>query len=116
LIGLLPITGALPLLYGGIVVYSMGQPLVQTCLTGAMSKSMGADLQGRVQGVIAAVMALAQVMATAWAGWLYEAVSPSAPYWAATVQAFAAVALMLIAIPKLKRLNRKMNDEQNQYQ
>ncbi len=116
LIGLLPITGALPLLYGGIVVYSMGQPLVQTCLTGAMSKSMGADLQGRVQGVIAAVMALAQVMATAWAGWLYEAVSPSAPYWAATVQAFAAVALMLIAIPKLKRLNRKINDEQNQYQ
>ncbi len=117
LIGLLPITGALPLLYGGMVVYSMGQPLVQTCLTGAMSKSMNADLQGRVQGSIAAVMALAQVIATVWAGWLYEAVSPSAPYWAATVQAFAAVAIMLIAIPKLKRLNQKnraMDDQLNQ--
>ncbi len=117
-IGLLPITGNLQLLYGGIVVYSMGQPLVQTCLTGAMSKSMSADVQGRVQGSIAAVMALAQVIATVWAGWLYEAVSPSAPYWAATVQAFAAVVVMLIAIPQLKRLNRKnraMDDQLNQY-
>jgi MFS transporter, DHA1 family, tetracycline resistance protein len=117
LIGLLPITGALPLLYGGIVIYSLGQPLVQTCLTGAMSKSMSADLQGRVQGSIAAVMALAQVIATVWAGWLYEAVSPSAPYWAAAVQAFAAVAIMLIAIPRLRRLNQKnraMDDALNQ--
>jgi MFS transporter, DHA1 family, tetracycline resistance protein len=119
LIGLLPITGALPMLYGGMVIYSLGQPLVQTCLTGAMSKSMSADLQGRVQGSIAAVMALAQVIATVWAGWLYEAVSPSAPYWAAAAQAFAAVVVMLIAIPALKRLkqkNRAMDDDLNQYQ
>jgi MFS transporter, DHA1 family, tetracycline resistance protein len=53
-----------------------------------------------------------------WAGWLYEAVSPSAPYWAAAVQAFAAVMVMLIAIPALKRLkqkNRAMGDQLNQY-
>jgi MFS transporter, DHA1 family, tetracycline resistance protein len=104
LVGLFPIAGALPLLYGGMVIYSVGQPLVQTCLTGAMSKSMGADVQGRVQGSITAVMALAQVIGPLWAGWLYEAVSPSAPYWAATVQVFAAVAIMLMAIPTLKRL------------
>jgi MFS transporter, DHA1 family, tetracycline resistance protein len=118
LIGLLPITGNLQLLYGGMVVYSLGQPLVQTCLTGAMSKSMGADVQGRVQGSIAAVMALAQVIGPLWAGWLYQTVSPSAPYWAATVQVLVAVAVMLIALPKLKRLNRKnrvMNDELSQH-
>lgn len=119
LIGLFPFTGALQLLYGGMVIYSLGQPLVQTCLTGAMSKSMSADVQGRVQGSIAAVMALAQVIGPLWAGWLYEAVNPSAPYWAATVQVLIAVAIMLIAIPELKRLNQKsraMNDELNQYQ
>ena len=119
LIGLFPVIGALQLVYGGMVIYSLGQPLVQTCLTGAMSKSMSADVQGRVQGSIAAVMALAQVIGPLWAGWLYEAVSPSAPYWAATVQAFAAVVVMLIAIPALKRLNRKnraMDDELNQHQ
>jgi MFS transporter, DHA1 family, tetracycline resistance protein len=119
LISLLPITGNLQLLYGGMVIYSLGQPLVQTCLTGAMSKSMSADVQGRVQGSIAAVMALAQVIGPLWAGWLYQTVSPSAPYWAATVQVLVAVSVMLIALAKLKRLNRKnraMNDELNQYQ
>jgi MFS family permease len=78
LIGLFPITGTVQLLYAGMAIYSLGQPLVQTCLTGAMSKSMGADVQGRVQGRIAAVMALAQVIGPLWAGWLYEAVSRSA--------------------------------------
>jgi MFS transporter, DHA1 family, tetracycline resistance protein len=119
LVGLFPIRDALPLLYGGMVIYSLGQPLVQTCLTGAMSKSMGADVQGRVQGSITAVMALAQVIGPLWAGWLYEAVSPSAPYWSATVQVLAAVVIMLIAIPQLKRLKRKnraVNDELSQYQ
>jgi MFS transporter, DHA1 family, tetracycline resistance protein len=48
LIGLFPITGTVQLLYAGMAIYSLGQPLVQTCLTGAMSKSMGADVQGRV--------------------------------------------------------------------
>lgn len=45
-----------------MVVFSVGQPLVQTCLTGAMSKSMNADIQGRVQGSIAALMAIAMAM------------------------------------------------------
>ncbi|MBD2309770.1 MFS transporter [Chroococcidiopsis sp. FACHB-1243] len=117
LIGLFPFTGALQLVYGGIVVYALGQPLVQTCLTGAMSKSMSADLQGRVQGSIAAVMALAQVIGPLWAGWLYQAVSQSAPYWSATVQVLISVAITIVAIPKLKRLNQKnraMEDELNQ--
>ncbi|MDV2997844.1 MAG: Tetracycline resistance protein, class C [Chroococcidiopsis sp. SAG 2025] len=117
LIGLFPVTGALQLVYGGMVVYALGQPLVQTCLTGAMSKSMSADLQGRVQGSIAAVMALAQVIGPLWAGWLYQAVSQSAPYWSATVQVLISVAIMIVAIPKLKRLNQKnraMEDELNQ--
>lgn len=55
LLGLFPITGTLQLLYGAMIVFSMGQPIVQTCLTGAMSKSTSADIQGRVQGSIAKV-------------------------------------------------------------
>jgi MFS transporter, DHA1 family, tetracycline resistance protein len=116
LIGLFPITGTVQLLYAGMAVYSLGQPLVQTCLTGAMSKSMGADVQGRVQGSIAAVMALAQVIGPLWAGWLYESVSPSAPYWSGTGQVLVAVAVMLIAMPALQRLNREMNADRNEYQ
>jgi MFS transporter, DHA1 family, tetracycline resistance protein len=71
--------GTVSLIFVGIILYGLGQPLVQTCLTGAMSKSMTADIQGRVQGSVAAAMALAQVVGPFAAGWLYQAVTPSAP-------------------------------------
>jgi MFS transporter, DHA1 family, tetracycline resistance protein len=64
-------------------------------------------------------MALAQVIGPLWAGWLYESVSPSAPYWSGTVQVLVAVAVMLVAMPALQRLNqrnREMDDEQTEYQ
>ncbi|WP_404788398.1 MFS transporter [Altericista sp. CCNU0014] len=107
LLGLFPLTGTLQLVYIAMVVFSIGQPIVQTCLTGTMSKSMGSSMQGRVQGSIAAVMAIAQVIGPSWAGWLYQSVSPSAPYWAAAIQALVAVAIMLFARSRLKRLNHK---------
>ncbi|MBD3886640.1 hypothetical protein IFO70_33805 [Phormidium tenue FACHB-886] len=91
------------LLYGAMVVFSMGQPIGQTCLTGAMSRSMSADMQGRVQGSIAVVMAIAQVFG---------------PLWAGSIQTIVAVAVMLVAIPELNRLNRKnraINYESNHY-
>ena len=78
---------------------------------------MSADLQGRVLGCIAAVMSLAQAIGPLWAGWLYHTVGQSAPYWSATVQALISVAILIVAIPKLKRLNQKnraMDDELNQ--
>lgn len=98
------------------MVYGLGQPLVQACLTGAMSKSMSADIQGRVQGSIAAVMALAQVVGPLGVGWLYQALSPSTPYWTISAEILISVALVFIAIPKLKhlrRLNHAMNNEPN---
>jgi MFS transporter, DHA1 family, tetracycline resistance protein len=107
LFALFPITGASQLIYGGIVVFGLGQPFVQTCLTGAMSKSMSANIQGRVAGSIAAVMALAQVIGPFGAGWLYQAVSHSAPYWTGSTLSLIAVVLIFIAIPQLKRLNRQ---------
>lgn len=117
LLALFAVTGASQLVYSAVVVYGLGQPLVQACLTGAMSKSMSADIQGRVQGSIAAVMALAQVVGPLGAGWLYQSVSPSAPYWTVSAQILIAVALMFVAIPQLKRLNRMnhaTNNEPNQ--
>lgn len=107
LFAVFPSTEAAPLIYVGIVLFGLGQPLVQTCLTGAMSKSMAADIQGRVQGSVAATMALAQVIGPAAAGWLYGAVSPSAPYWATSILLVTAMAFMFMAVPQLKRLGRQ---------
>lgn len=64
-------------------------------------------MQGRLQGSIAAVMAIAQVLGPLWAGWLYQTVSHSAPYWVGAIQAFIAAAVMLIAVPQLMRPNNK---------
>jgi MFS transporter, DHA1 family, tetracycline resistance protein len=107
LLALFAITGASQLVYAGIAIYGLGQPLVQACLTGAMSKSMSADIQGRVQGSIAAVMALAQVVGPFGAGWLYQSLSPVAPYWTISALSLIAVVLIFMALPTLKRLNRQ---------
>lgn len=107
LLALFPSTSAEPLIYIGVILFGLGQPLVQTCLTGAMSKSMGAHIQGRVQGSIAATMALAQVVGPLVFGWLYQAVTPATPYWATSIQIAVAIALMFVAIRQLQRLDRQ---------
>ena len=107
LFALFPSTAAAPLIYVGVILFGLGQPLVQTCLNGAMSKSMGAHMQGRVQGSIAATMALAQVVGPFLFGWLYQEITPSTPYWTTSVQIVIAIALMSVAIPQLKRLRQQ---------
>ena len=105
LIALFPGTGSALLVYSGVVLFGLGQPLVQTCLIGAMSKSMDAHIQGRVQGAIAATMALAQVVGPLVVGWLYQAAGPAIPYWTMAIQIVVAMALMVVAVPRLKRLS-----------
>lgn len=106
-VALFPSSGAAPLVYVGVVLFGLGQPLVQTSLTAAMSKSMDAHIQGRVQGAIAATMALAQVVGPLTVGWLYQSFGPAIPYWTICLQILAAMTLMVLAIPRLKRLIEK---------
>jgi DHA1 family tetracycline resistance protein-like MFS transporter len=96
-----PITGSTSLVYLGVVLFGLGQPLVQTSLTAAMSVSMDAHAQGRVQGAVAATMALAQVIGPLVIGWIYQAAGPTAAYSTIAAQIVAAIALMMVAIPRL---------------
>jgi DHA1 family tetracycline resistance protein-like MFS transporter len=96
-----PGTGAASLVYLGVVLFGLGQPLVQTCLAGAMSTSMSAEMQGRVQGTVAAAMALAQVVGPAFAGWLYEAAAPTIPFWTLAGLIGVSIALMVVAASRL---------------
>lgn len=101
LFALFPGSDATPLVYLGVVLFGLGQPFVQTCLSGAMSTSTDAAVQGRVQGCVAATMALAQVVGPASAGWLYEAASPATPFWVLSALIVVSIALMVVAIPRL---------------
>lgn len=95
------VTGSTTLVYIGVVLFGLGQPLVQTSLTAAMSESMSGHIQGRVQGAIAATMALAQVIGPLVIGWLYETAGPAVAYATISAQIVAAITLMLVAIPRL---------------
>lgn len=94
---------ATPLVYLAVVVFGLGQPMVQTGLTATMSNCMDARIQGRVQGAIAATMALAQVTGPLVIGWLYQEAGPMVPYLLVSVQIAVSIALMFVAIPQLKR-------------
>lgn len=95
------VTASTPLIYLGVVLFGLGQPLVQTSLTAAMSESMDAHIQGRVQGAVAATMALAQVIGPLVTGWLYQVAGPLVAYATIAAQIVVAIGLMLTAIPRL---------------
>lgn len=97
------VSGATPLVYLGVVLFGLGQPLVQTGVTAAASESMDARIQGRVQGAVAATMALAQVIGPLVIGWIYQAAGPPVAYALIATQITLAIALMLAAMPKLAR-------------
>jgi DHA1 family tetracycline resistance protein-like MFS transporter len=95
------VTGFASLVYFGVVLFGLGQPLVQTSLTAAMSESMPGNIQGRVQGAIAATMALAQVIGPLMIGWLYQTAGPAVAYATISAQIVVAIGLMVVAIPRL---------------
>lgn len=96
--------GSPMLAYAGVALFGLGQPLVQTGMTAAMSKSMGAQYQGRVQGAVAATMAMAQVIGPVLVGWLYAHAGPAVPYWTISAQIGAAIVLMIVAAHRLGRV------------
>ncbi|OAN40326.1 hypothetical protein A4X20_14485 [Mycolicibacterium iranicum] len=97
------VSASTPLVYLGVTLFGLGQPLVQTGITAATSESVDARTQGRAQGAVAATMALAQVIGPLVIGWLYQAAGPLVAYTAIAAQTAVAIVLMLAAIPKLAR-------------
>ncbi|MDB9398767.1 MFS transporter [Microcystis aeruginosa CS-567/02-A1] len=95
LAGIFAITGSAPILYIGIVLVGIGQPVAETSLVGLMSNSVSEKSQGRINSNIQTVQALARIIAPLLAGWLYQTVSPSSPYWLSVAQiVLAAVAVV----------------------
>jgi DHA1 family tetracycline resistance protein-like MFS transporter len=60
LAGIFAITGSAPILYIGIVLVGIGQPLAETSLVGLMSNSVSEKIQGRINSNIQTVQALAR--------------------------------------------------------
>lgn len=81
---LFPVLGAL----------SMGNGLTTPTLTGMVSNQVSHQEQGSILGVTQSLGALTRVFGPLWAGLVFDAIGPGAPYWTGAI--FIAVALMLV--------------------
>lgn len=106
LAGIFAITGSAPILYIGIVLVGIGQPLAETSLVGLMSKSVSEKIQGRINSNIQTVQALARMIAPLLAGWLYQTVSPSSPYWLSVAQILLAAVAVKLSVEKSTMLTK----------
>ncbi|HYW19349.1 MAG TPA: MFS transporter [Nodularia sp. (in: cyanobacteria)] len=106
LAGIFGITGSAPILYTGIVLVGIGQPLAETSLVGLMSKSVSEKIQGRINSNIQTVQALARMIAPLLAGWLYQTVSPSSPYWLSVAQILLAAVAVKLSVEKSRMLTK----------
>lgn len=106
LAGIFAITGSAPILYIGIVLVGIGQPLAETSLVGLMSNSVSEKIQGRINSNIQTVQALARMIAPLLAGWLYQTVSPSSPYWLSAAQILLAAVAVKLSVQKSTMLTK----------
>ncbi|GAB1541247.1 hypothetical protein NUACC21_39170 [Scytonema sp. NUACC21] len=102
LYSIFPITGLPLFLYGASLTVGIGQTFAETSLVGLISRSTSSEVQGRINSSIQTVQALARIIAPLLAGWLYQNVSPTAPYlFSVGILTFAAI-VVKIAISKNK--------------
>jgi MFS transporter, DHA1 family, tetracycline resistance protein len=69
------------LIYLSPVIIAIGNALINTPLSGMISKMAGPERQGRVQGGNLALQTLANVVGPVLGGWLYLTLGHSSPYW-----------------------------------
>lgn len=68
------------LLFGGLALFSIGQPHLQTAMLGLASLHTSESDQGKVQGAILGGQASAEIVGPLSAGFLFDIVGPGAPY------------------------------------
>ena len=86
---------AAPLLYGSGAVLALGNGLTQPTTSAFVSRRTPGDRQGSTLGIYQSFASLARTFGPALGGWLYGALSPTAPYAAASLGMLAAVALAM---------------------
>jgi MFS transporter, DHA1 family, tetracycline resistance protein len=73
--------GASWMVYLSASVIAVGNPLMNTPLSGMISKIAGPERQGRVQGGNLAIQTLANVAGPLVGGWMYITIAYTTPYW-----------------------------------
>lgn len=99
-LALLPLPGALAGLLGATGLLALGMGLYQPTAIALISRLTGGDRQGGTLGIARSVSSLARSIGPLGGGWLFGAVGPAWPFWAAAGLMGAAFG---VAIPVLRR-------------
>ena len=86
-------------LFPGIALIAIGSSFTNPTLNAMISQRSAANEQGSILGTTQSVLSLTRVAGPAWAGFIFDRMGPSSPYWAGA--AFIALALFL-ALPDLR--------------
>lgn len=93
---------ATSLLLAATVLFATGDGLIGPSLSGLLSRAVGAQEQGRVQGGSQSVQALARVLGPLVGGELYANLGAASPYWSSVGIVGLAIAAVLLALPSLR--------------
>jgi MFS family permease len=86
-------------LFPGVALVAVGSSFTNPTLNGFISQRSAANEQGSILGTTQSVLSLTRVAGPAWAGFVFDRVGPSSPYWAGA--AFIVLA-MFLALPDLR--------------
>lgn len=96
---LLPLVGVVWTLCGTLVLVAFGTGLNWPSLTSLASQYAEFDAQGAVLGVMQSLSSLGRMLGAAWAGWIFGAFSPAAPFFvSAGIMSLAAALATLFMI------------------
>jgi MFS family permease len=85
-----------PWLYAASALLAIGNGLTQPSVSAFISKRAPGTAQGGTLGTNQAAASLARVFGPAFGGWIYGAVGPRAPYWAAAIGMTVALTFALL--------------------
>ena len=83
----------------GVVLWGLYMGLTQGVLTALVADTAPAELRGTAFGVFNLVSGVALLLASAIAGFLWDQVGPSAPFWAGAIIATAALCFWMLVKP-----------------
>ncbi|MFL5656598.1 MAG: MFS transporter [Ktedonobacteraceae bacterium] len=102
LIGSIALVPSPVLLWSGIVCFGLGSGLLEPALFGLVSRAVGQQQQGTVQGAGQSLQALASILGPLWGGLLYAQFGHASPYWSAAVFVALAILVTFLALPSLR--------------
>jgi MFS transporter, DHA1 family, tetracycline resistance protein len=88
----------------GTIALAMGDGLLGPSINGLLSRTAGADSQGRVQGGNQSVQSLARMAGPFVGGLMYVSMGHASPFLSGIVIALLAIAAIMAALPTIKRL------------